>query len=47
MQGEEKGIAEGKAEGKSEAARNLKALGVDIDTIVKATGLDRSVVEAL
>gem|GEM_PF-6447271 len=43
MQGEEKGIAEGKAE----AARNLKALGVDIDTIVKATGLDRSVVEAL
>ena len=47
MQGEEKGIEKGKAEGKSEAARNLKALGLDIDTIVKATGLDRSVVEAL
>ena len=51
MQGEEKGReegkAEGKAEGKTEDARNLKALGVDIDTIAKATGLDKAVIEAL
>ena len=51
MQGEEKGLEKGMQEGiekgKTEAARNLKALGVDIDTIAKATGLDKAVIEAM
>ena len=46
-----KGLAEGHAEGHAEAkiemAIKLKALGVDIDTIVQATGLDRETVENL
>ena len=46
--GLEKGRAEGRAEGRTEAqeemARKLKALGVAIDTIVEATGMDRDVV---
>ena len=51
----EDGIAEGLAEGhakglaeaKIEMAIKFKALGVDIDTIVQATGLDRETVEKL
>ena len=50
-QGHAKGLAEGHAEGyakaKIEMAIKLKALGVDIDTIVQATGLDRETVEKL
>ena len=54
-EGRAEGIAEGRAEGleqghveaKIEMANKLKALGVDIDTIVKATGLDREAVEKL
>ena len=54
-EGRAEGIAEGRAEGleqghveaKIEMANKLKALGVDIDTIVKATGLDRETVEKL
>ncbi|MDR1923016.1 MAG: hypothetical protein LBQ66_01480, partial [Planctomycetaceae bacterium] len=38
-EGEAKGRAEGRAEGKIETARNLKRLGVDNETISKATGL--------
>ena len=43
----EDGIAEGHAEAKIEMAIKLKALGVDIDTIVQATGLDRETIENL
>ena len=47
----EDGIAEGHARGHAEAkiemVIKLKALGVDIDTIVQATGLDRDTVENL
>ena len=43
----EDGIAEGHAEAKIEMAIKFKALGVDIDTIVQATGLDRVTVEKL
>ena len=51
----EDGIAEGLAEGhakglaeaKIEMAIKFKALGVDIDTIVQATGLDRETIENL
>lgn len=38
---------EGLAEGTKTTACNLKALGGDIETIVKATGLSREEVEAL
>ena len=42
-----RGHAEGLAEAKIEMAIKLKALGVDIETIVQATGLDRETVEKL
>ena len=49
--GIEKGRAEGKAEGKAEGiletARNFLVLGVDIETISKATGLDIGEIETL
>ena len=41
------GLAEGHAEAKIEMAIKFKALGVDIDTIVQATGLDRETIENL
>ena len=41
------GHAKGHAEAKIEMAIKLKALGVDIDTIVQATGLDRETIENL
>ncbi|MBQ2919413.1 MAG: hypothetical protein IJE61_09380, partial [Bacteroidales bacterium] len=41
------GLAQGHAEAKIEMAIKLKALGVDIDTIIQATGLDRETVENL
>ena len=43
----EDGIAEGREEAKIEMAIKFKALGVDIDTIVQATGLDREAIESL
>ena len=46
-EGHAKGLAEGLAEAKIEMAIKLKALGIDIDTIVQATGLDRETVERL
>ena len=50
-EGHAKGLAEGHAEGHAEAkiemAIKFKALGVDIDTIVQATGLDRETIENL
>ena len=42
-EGEETGIEKGKVE----TARNLKRIGVAIDTIVQATGLTKEVVEGL
>ena len=47
IRGVETGREEGREEGKLEIARNLKALGVDIDTIMKATGLSGEEVQAL
>ena len=41
------GRAEGQMEGKTETARNLKKLGVDRDTISKATGLTIETIEKL
>ena len=41
------GHAKGHAEAKIEMAIKFKALGVDIDTIVQATGLDRETIENL
>ena len=46
-EGHARGHAEGHAEAKIEMAIKFKALGVDIDTIIQATGLDRETVENL
>lgn len=46
-EGRQAGLAEGKAVAQVEMARNFKSLGVDIETIVKATGLERKEIEAL
>ena len=40
--GIEEGKLEGKAEGKLETAKNLLALGADVEMIEKATGLSRA-----
>ena len=42
-----KGREEGRAEEKNETARKLYALGVDADTISKATGLSESEIKNL
>ena len=42
-----KGLAEGRAEEKENVARNLKRMGMDVETIAKATGLDPDVIESL
>ena len=42
-----KGLAEGRAEEKENEARNLKRMGMDVETIAKATGLDPDVIESL
>ena len=44
---EKRGLARGLEEGKLETASKLKELGVDIETIVQATGLSVDVVEGL
>ena len=41
------GRVEGLAEAKIEMAIKLEALGVDINTIVQATGLDKETIENL
>ncbi|MDR1962764.1 MAG: Rpn family recombination-promoting nuclease/putative transposase, partial [Planctomycetaceae bacterium] len=43
----QEGLEEGEAKGKIETARNLKRLGVDQETISKATGLSVSEIERL
>ena len=45
--GIEKGLAEGRKKERLENARNLKSLGVDIDTISQALGLTVDVLQAL
>ena len=40
-EGRKEGIMEGKEEERLEIAKNMKALGIDINTIVKATGLSK------
>jgi predicted transposase/invertase (TIGR01784 family) len=40
IEGEAIGLAKGKVEGRAEVARNLARLGMDVETISKATGLD-------
>jgi Uncharacterized conserved protein len=48
---ERKGRAEGRAEGERDEklrnAKNLKTLGVDVETISKATGLTKEEIESL
>ena len=44
---EEKGRAEGRAEGKLEVARNLKQMGMPAEAIAQATGLTADVIEQL
>ncbi|MBQ8838602.1 MAG: hypothetical protein IJ005_04710, partial [Bacteroidales bacterium] len=46
-EGRAEGLEQGHAEARTEMANKLKALGVNIDTIVQATGLDREIVEKL
>ena len=43
----QKGIEEGLKQGSLETAKNLKKLGISIETIVKATGLSKEEVEKL
>ena len=45
--GHEEGLAEGREEAKMATAKNLKQLGVDVETIAKATGLSKDVIEKL
>ena len=47
MQGEEKGRAEGRAEGICDTARNLKRMGLPIAVIIEATGLTETEIEGL
>ena len=45
--GLEEGRAEGRAEGMIEMAKNLKSLGVDVKTIMQASGLAEDQIEQL
>jgi predicted transposase/invertase (TIGR01784 family) len=38
-EGREEGIEEGVAKGKAEIAKNLKTMGIDVNTIAKSTGI--------
>ena len=44
---ERRGRRKGIEEGKKETAKNLLAMGLDIDKIVKATGLKKEIIEML
>ena len=46
-EGLEKGLAQGREEERVNAARNLKALGVSVEIISKATGLSLEQIKAL
>ena len=45
--GMQQGMQQGKQQGKLETAANLKKMGVQMDTIIAATGLTQEQVEAL
>ena len=51
MEGREEGREEGRKEGRKEAtratAKNLKAMGLDVDAISKATGLSKEEIAKL
>ena len=47
VEGREEGLAEGLVKGTRNTALNLKNLGVDIETIMKATGLTEEEVFSL
>ena len=47
MKGHAKGLEEGRAEEKMEMAKHLKSLGVDVKTIMKASGLTEEQIERL
>ncbi|WP_338834358.1 Recombination-promoting nuclease RpnD [Moorella humiferrea] len=47
LEGKLEGELEGELKGKREVARNLLLLNIDIDTIIKATGLDPEEINAL
>ena len=44
---DKRGRAEGREEAKMATSKNLKQLGVDVETIAKATGLSKDVIEKL
>ena len=46
-QGLSQGLEQGLSQGRIESARNMINYGLDSDTIVKYTGLDKEVVESL
>ena len=46
-EGRAEGLAEGRAEGMIEMAKNLKSLGVDVKTIIQASGLTEDQIEQL
>jgi len=46
-EGKDAGIKEGKEAGIKETAKKMAEIGIDIDKIMKATGLKREVIEKL
>ena len=46
-QGREQGLEQGREQGKQEVAKNLKAMGLSSDNIMKATGLSIEEIEKL
>ena len=46
-EGKEQGIKEGRAEGRAEVAKNLLSMGLSVDNITKATGLNPEEIESL
>ena len=46
-EGIEQGLKQGRAEGIAEIAKNMLSLGMDMDLIVKTTGLTKSEIESL
>ena len=43
-EGKEEGLAEGRSTEKLQNARKMKELGIDVETIMQVTGLDRTAV---
>ena len=44
---EEKGLEEGKKQERETVAKNMLSLGIDDELIIKATGLDQSIIDKL